>query len=258
MGKICSTPKENPENGEPDLRFKKDYKNKTIEILMGDITTIQADALVSSGNYELSNNSGLALSISHRGGIEIHNECIKILEKNNGQVQIGQAYITGAGQLKAKHVIHVICPMYTGGQHRESELLGDGITHALEKADEFGLTSVAIPSIATGLFGFPKEICADVIVSKTVEYINTHEQTVLKTIKFINHDNQTTSVFMAALEKVLPPPVEGGDATQKPASNSRAGSRKGSTANQTPSTTNGAQANNEVPAEMSKSKYPDL
>jgi O-acetyl-ADP-ribose deacetylase (regulator of RNase III) len=257
MGKVCSRPQETPENVEPELRLKKEYKNKALEIYFGDITTIQADVILSAANYELSNNSGLALSISHRGGVEIHKECEEILKRNKGEVKIGEAYITGAGQLKAKHVIHVICPMYTGGQHRESELLADGITNALQKADEFGLTSVAIPSLATGLFGFPKEVCTEVIVNKTIEYINTHEQSVIKTIKFVNHDNPTTLIFVSTLENVLSPQVGGVENTQQPVvpqSNGTA-SNEERTANSNP---NPGNANQEVPAEMTKSKYPDL
>lgn len=252
MGKICSRPEEKPENPEPELRIKKEYKTRTIEILFGDITRIQADGIVSSGNYELSNNSGLALSISHRGGVEIHKECQQILEKNGGQVQIGDAYITTGGQLKAKHVIHVICPMYTGGQHREAELLGNGINNALVKADEFGLVSIAIPSVATGLFGFPKEICADIIVKKTIEYIDNNPNSVVKNIKLINHDNPTCVAFEKALEKFMPPPLEGETAQNQPAQPQSNGPTQ---ENQSKPANQGSQ---EVPAEMTKSKYPDL
>ena len=127
----------------------------SIELTKGDITALDVDAIVNAANEHLQLGSGVAGAIRRRGGPAIQRECDRI-----GHCPVGGAVVTGGGDLRARWVIHAVGPVWQGGGAGEEALLASAVLCALERAEEVGATSVALPAISTGVFGFPLERAA--------------------------------------------------------------------------------------------------
>src|SRR4051812_35325279 len=125
----------------------------SIELTEGDITNLDLDAIVNAANSGLILGSGVAGAIRSKGGPTIQRECDAI-----GHCDVGSAVITGAGNLPAKHVIHAVGPRMGEGSEREK--LAGATRSSLELARENGLSSIALPAISTGVFGYPIADCA--------------------------------------------------------------------------------------------------
>ncbi|MDH4221818.1 MAG: macro domain-containing protein, partial [Candidatus Bathyarchaeota archaeon] len=139
--------------------------NKTIlELTQGDITDLDADAIVNAANTALQLGGGVAGAIRRKGGPKIQEECNKI-----GGTHVGGAVITTGGNLKAKYVIHAVGPRH--GEEHEDEKLKDATLNSLILADKNNLKSIAFPAISTGIFGFPKDQCATIMLSTTIAYL---------------------------------------------------------------------------------------
>ncbi len=126
----------------------------SIEIIQGDITKIQVDAIVNAANSSLLGGDGVDGAIHRAGGSAILEECQKIRAKQ-GRCATGEAVITTAGRLPAKYVIHTVGPVWQGGQKGEAELLSSCYRKSLELAVKNDARSVAFPSISTGIYGYP-------------------------------------------------------------------------------------------------------
>jgi O-acetyl-ADP-ribose deacetylase (regulator of RNase III) len=137
-----------------------------VEIVEGDITLLEADAIVNAANRYLKHGGGVAAAIVRRGGIEIQKESDEYIKKH-GPLKTGEVAVTGAGKLKAKYVIHAVGPVY--GEEGE-EKLAEAIRNSLETADKLGLKSLAMPAISTGAYGFPLEICARIMKKELEEF----------------------------------------------------------------------------------------
>jgi len=122
-----------------------------VELKHGDITTVDADAIVNAANSRLAGGGGVDGAIHRAGGPSIMVECKRI-----GACPTGSAVITGAGMLKAKHVIHAVAPIYSG-HPRDAELLRSAYAASLRLAEERALASIAFPSLGTGAYGYPIE-----------------------------------------------------------------------------------------------------
>ena len=127
----------------------------SIELTKGDITALDVDAIVNAANEHLQLGSGVAGAIRRKGGPAIQRECDRI-----GHCPVGGAVVTGGGDLPARWVIHAVGPVWQGGGAGEEALLASAVRSALERAEEVGAKSVALPAIATGVFGFPLERAA--------------------------------------------------------------------------------------------------
>ena len=119
-----------------------------IELIQGDITKSDADAIVNAANSLLIMGAGVAGAISAKGGPSIQEECNKM-----GGCSVGNAAVTGGGNLKAKYVIHAVGPRW--GEGGEDDKLKNSTINSLKRAEELQLTSIAFPAISTGIFGFP-------------------------------------------------------------------------------------------------------
>lgn len=136
----------------------------TLRLLQADITEMAVDAIVNAANSALQLGAGVAGAILRKGGEGIQNECDAL-----GGTPVGTAVITTGGNLKAKHVIHAVGPML--GEGKEDDKLRNATLSALQIAEQHHLTSIAFPAISTGIFGFPLERCANIMLTTTKEYL---------------------------------------------------------------------------------------
>lgn len=165
-----------------------------IELTKSDITSLPVDAIVNAANEALQLGSGVAGAIRQRGGPTIQEECDRI-----GTCAVGQAVVTKAGKLRAKWVIHAVGPVWKGGSFGEEMLLASAVLQALRRGEDIGATSVALPAISTGIFGFPLEMAAEISVAAARSFAPTAEY--VQKIIFCLFDEKAYAAFEAALRK---------------------------------------------------------
>jgi O-acetyl-ADP-ribose deacetylase (regulator of RNase III) len=159
-------------------------------LVQGDITEIEADAIVNAANSTLMGGGGVDGAIHRRGGPKILEECkrIRAAEWPNG-LPTGKAVITSGGNLKARYVIHTVGSIWRGGGHGEAELLAEAYSSSLRLAVTKELKTVAFPSISTGAYGYPVEEAsriALVTVKKFLEGEDKLEEAIF--VLFTRHD----------------------------------------------------------------------
>lgn len=139
------------------------FLNGRVNLKIGDLTGETVDAIVNAANSSLLGGGGVDGAIHRRGGPEILAECRVIRETShpNG-LPVGDAVITSAGLLPAKHVIHTVGPQYGLNHGRDAELLANCYINSLSLASDHGLSTIAFPSISTGVFDYPKDLAAAV------------------------------------------------------------------------------------------------
>jgi O-acetyl-ADP-ribose deacetylase (regulator of RNase III) len=164
-----------------------------LELTKGGITDQTTDAIVNAANTALQLGGGVAGAIRRKGGPKIQEECSKI-----GGTHVGGAVITTGGNLKAKYVIHAVGP--THGEENEDAKLKDATQNSLILADQKNLKSIAFPAISTGIFGFPKERCATIMLSTTISYLKG--QTNLEKVVYCLYDQKTFEIFKNALQNL--------------------------------------------------------
>ena len=169
-------------------------KNTSLELVQGDITDLAIDAIVNAANASLKLGGGVAGAIARKGGRKIQEECDKI-----GGTYVGGAVITTGGNLKARHVIHAVGPVH--GMEHEDEKLKDATLNALKLADEHHLKSIAFPAISTGIFGFPRDRCATIMLSTAIAYLEGPIR--LERVVFCLYDEQTFRIFKDTLETLI-------------------------------------------------------
>ncbi len=168
--------------------------NTVLGLIQDDITEQTTDAIVNAANSILQMGGGVAGAIKRRGGPTIQEECNKI-----GSTKVGGAIITTGGNLPAKYVIHAVGPVH--GEVHEDEKLKDATLNSLKLADQNHLRSVALPAISTGIFGFPKNRCATIMLSTTVAYLNG--PTGIEKVVFCLYDNKTLQIFEDVLKSLV-------------------------------------------------------
>ena len=146
-----------------------------IELVQGDITKIEVDAIVNAANSRLAGGGGVDGAIHRAGGSVIMHECDLIREKSGG-CPTGEAVITSAGKLPASKIIHTVGPVWMGGNNMEEELLVSAYRNSLKLAKENKLKTIAFPNISTGVYGFPKEKAAQIAIQTTTEFIHTNPE----------------------------------------------------------------------------------
>jgi len=137
-----------------------------IELVQGDITRVEADAVVNAANEGLRGGGGVDGAIHRAGGPRIMEECRRI-----GRCPTGQAVVTTGGDLSARHVIHTVGPIWRGGGRGERDLLQSAYRQSLRCAEEAGAASLAFPALSTGAYGYPLEEASEVALRAGIEYL---------------------------------------------------------------------------------------
>lgn len=176
--------------------MEKKVDDKIIRLIQGDLTELAVDAIVNAANAHLVLGGGVAGAIRMKGGPSIQEECNRI-----GGTTVGQAVLTGAGKLKASHVIHAVGPSY--GEGDEDNKLRNATLNSLRRATEHGLQSLAFPAVSTGIFGFPKDRCAEIMLGTTRAFLK-EETTSLREVIFCLWSRDDLRIFEEKLEALIP------------------------------------------------------
>ncbi len=164
-----------------------------VELLQGDLTEMETDAIVNAANNDLQLGGGVAGAIRRKGGDTIQRECDAI-----GSVPIGSAVITSGGRLKARHVIHA-ASMELGGRTSASSLRSS-TAHALRIANQHGLKTIAFPAVGTGIAGFPMRECAEIMLHEVAEHFK--HPTSLEKVYFVLFDRSSLEAFQQVWSEV--------------------------------------------------------
>lgn len=167
----------------------------SIELTEGDITRQQVDAIVNAANSSLLGGGGVDGAIHRAGGPAILEECKKI-----GGCPTGEAVITTAGMLPARHVIHTVGPIWRGGSHGEAELLAKAYANSLALAASHRLSSIAFPSISTGAYGYPLDRAADIALATVLAHLRG--TTTLSIVRFVLFNRITFEAYTHALQEL--------------------------------------------------------
>ena len=157
-----------------------------IEIVQGDITEADVEAIVNAANNDLELGGGVAGAIRRKGGPSIQEECHRI-----GSIPIGEAAITGGGNLKARYVIHA-ASMQLGGR-TTAENLEASTRNSLRRAEEKKIKSIAFPAVGTGIAGFDTKRCAEIMLRIVAEHLKG--KTPLERVVFVLFDRETREIF---------------------------------------------------------------
>lgn len=151
------------------------HNDLQVDVVEGDITDLDTDAITNAANSSLVLGAGVAGAIARKGGPAIQRECEEI-----GGCPVGSAVITTGGDLKARHVIHAVGPRM--GEGDETRKLASAIRSTMQVAEDNDLQSVALPAISTGIFGFPMEKCARIMVEETRKFAETERQSLERVV----------------------------------------------------------------------------
>ena len=169
----------------------------TLELVEGDITRQDTEAIVNAANSSLLGGGGVDGAIHRAGGPEILEECKRI-----GGCPTGEARITTGGRLQARWVIHTVGPVYHDGRRGEPELLASAYRNSLRLASEKGIRTLAFPSISTGAYGYPVAEAARVALTTAIEYLRGHPDITL--VRFVLFGRAAYKTYEAVLAELLP------------------------------------------------------
>ncbi|NSW55110.1 MAG: macro domain-containing protein [Armatimonadetes bacterium] len=159
-----------------------------IRLVQGDITLATTDAIVNAANSALQHGGGVAGAIVRRGGRVIQEESNRI-----GRCPEGSAVVTGAGSLATRYVIHAVGPL--GSDPEADSKLTSAVRAAFARAEELGLTSISLPAISSGIFGFPKDRCARILLREAEQWLTAQATRSLRRIDFCIIDDVTVQAF---------------------------------------------------------------
>ena len=173
------------------------YGDCQLELVQGDITLQDTDAIVNAANSRLAGGGGVDGAIHAAWGPGLLDETKK---RHPDGCATGSAVVTGAGQLPARILIHAVGPVWRGGQQDESHQLGAAYRSALQLAVEHSCRSIAFPALSTGAYGYPKDLAAQVSLEQTREFLITHGRP--ERIRFVLFDSGTLGAYARVLESL--------------------------------------------------------
>ena len=168
--------------------------NATIELVEGDLTKQDTDAIVNAANQSLLGGGGVDGAIHRAGGPEILAQCRRL-----GGCETGDAKITTGGNLRAKYVIHTVGPVYSDSA-RDEQLLASCHRRSLELAADYNCRSVAFPAISTGVYAYPLDEAAPIALQTVIDYLKSHDDIVL--VRFVLFGSTAFEAFQLALEEL--------------------------------------------------------
>lgn len=176
--------------------MRMDIGNGALELVQGDITTQDVDAIVNAANSKLAGGGGVDGAIHKKGGSSIMAECRKI-----GGCPTGQTVMTGAGKLPCKKVLHTVGPIWRGGASGESELLASCYQTALTLASDNELSSVAFASISTGIYGYPIIKAAPIALDEIISFMK--HNTLPSLVRMVLFDKRTFDAYASVLREKM-------------------------------------------------------
>ena len=166
-----------------------------VELVQGDITQQNVDAIVNAANSGLRGGGGVDGAIHRAGGPTIMQECREI-----GGCPTGSAVATGAGDLNARYVFHAVGPVWRGGNSGEAEKLADAYKTCMRLAEENEVGSIAFPSISTGVYGYPVDEAAEIALETVADALKHGGNITL--VRFVLFDSGTFTAYEKALAKI--------------------------------------------------------
>lgn len=170
--------------------------NSRLDLVQGDITQQDVDAIVNAANSSLLGGGGVDGAIHRAAGVELLEEC-----RTLGGCKTGSAKITRGYQLKARHVIHAVGPVYHNGESGEPDLLASAYRACLELASQNQCASVAFPAISTGVYGYPMEQAAHIAFRVIMDYVREHPE--IKRVHYVLYDARAFETHRQVLEQML-------------------------------------------------------
>ncbi|XP_063284764.1 protein mono-ADP-ribosyltransferase PARP9 [Pelobates fuscus] len=190
----------------PSVFYQKKNGDITVSVWKDDMTQQVVDAVVNAANERLEHAGGIALALARAGGPRVKSESRSFIEKY-GLVKTGSVVVTSGGKLPCKHIIHAVGPMWSERNRSQcqtelKEVIRNVLCHILRDPN---IRSVSIPAVSSGIFGFPLDNCAEIIVRTVQEFCQWDKCDHVREIRFVNHDDKTVSAMRRACEKVLGP-----------------------------------------------------
>lgn len=170
-----------------------------MELVQGDITQQQVDAIVNAANSRLAGGGGVDGAIHQAGGPSLMQET---RQKYPEGCATGNAVMTGGGNLPSRFVFHAVGPVWRGGRHGEPELLASACRACLKLAVEHGCESIAIPAVSAGIYGYPLDLAAANLVKTSMDFIRWHQKPAL--VRFVLFDQGAFGAFARAVEEIVP------------------------------------------------------
>lgn len=168
--------------------MEKKFSNKIFRLVKGDITKRNVDAIVNAANSYLKHGGGVARAIVKKGGAIIQEESDKI-----DYVSVGSVAITTGGRLPCKSVIHAVGPQM--GEGDEDHKLKSAVENILKLATEKKFKSISMPAISSGIFGFPKDRCAKILIGESKKFVKENQGTSIQLVEFCIYDDETYNHF---------------------------------------------------------------
>lgn len=168
-----------------------------IQVTKGDITECVVDVIVNAANTSLLGGGGVDGAIHRAGGPAILEDCRKIIARQGG-CKTGQAVITTGGKLPAKYVIHTVGPVYNGGKDNVVELLKFCYQNSLALAVENKCKTIAFPNISTGIYGYPKQLAAEIAVTTVIDFLDKDD--CIETVIFVCFDDENYKLIQDRLK----------------------------------------------------------
>ena len=173
--------------------MEKEINNSILELIQGDITAQETDAIVNAANSSLLGGGGVDGAIHRAGGPAILDECRKL-----SGCPAGEAKTTSAGNMKSSYVIHTVGPVWHGGGQSEPELLKSCYLRSMQEAERLKLSSISFPSISTGVYRFPVKQASEIAIKTVTDYLNG--STCIKRVVFVLFSEENLNVFKETLK----------------------------------------------------------
>ncbi|XP_052773943.1 uncharacterized protein TM_0508-like isoform X1 [Mya arenaria] len=175
------------------------YENRRMFAVVGDMSEIHVEVIVNPSDDKIGLSGGLGKVLKMKGGLALERPCRDYI-KNNGPLSEGEVFVSPAGNLKAKHIIHVVGPAWKDGTHQEDEKLTEVVFMAMKQASMKNLKSLAMPAISCGVYGFPVKKATGIIVAAVNNFFRVEQDSSLKEIYLCDIKDGTVDAFTEALQ----------------------------------------------------------